>query len=136
MHVLRKKRFSALETLGLVALGAWCVQGIGHALSVPGVAPGQVAKASDVQQIVDAVTALEEKLQYVQVVQGAMDDLAGPHRVFEGVNVHVRSGGGATDDGGSLTGLGNLVVGYNEADAVTPQGRGGSHNLVVGEGHD
>jgi len=51
--------------------------------------------------------------------------------------VHVRSGSGATDDGvtsgGALTGLGNLVVGYNETTYAAP--RTGSHNLVVGWEH-
>ncbi len=57
--------------------------------------------------------------------------------IFDGCNVHVRSGSGATDgDSGSGTtvnGLGNLIVGYDEdggADDKT-----GSHNLVVGELH-
>jgi hypothetical protein len=31
---------------------------------------------------------------------------------FDGCNVNIRSGSGATD--GTLNGLGNLVVGYNE----------------------
>lgn len=51
--------------------------------------------------------------------------------VFTGVNVHIRSGVGFTDDPG--TGLGNLIVGYNENLFESP--RTGSHNLVVGPGH-
>ena len=53
MDALRRKRFSILETVGLAALGMWLVQGIAHALSIPGIAAGQVAHAADIQQIVD-----------------------------------------------------------------------------------
>jgi hypothetical protein len=59
--------------------------------------------------------------------------------IFEGANVHVRSGSGATDDGGTPTGLGNLVIGYDEAPQIprlpSPD-RAGSHNLIVGPGHE
>jgi len=104
--------------------------------------------------------------QFIHFVPGPINGLAGPHIIFEGVNVHVRSGSGSTDDGcsegnpacESLTGLGNLTVGYNEqlnasGDflAVCSDGRfdtevecesnggrwsqnhrSGSHNLIVG----
>lgn len=52
---------------------------------------------------------------------------------FEGVNLHVRNGGGSTY---SQNGRGNLIVGYNgvlENDFSAR--RDGSHNLVVGDGH-
>jgi hypothetical protein len=46
-------------------------------------------------------------------VEGALGDgLPGPNVVFQGVNVHVRNNAGRTE---SLDGLGNLIVGYNEA---------------------
>ena len=59
--------------------------------------------------------------------------------VFDGVNLQVVSGAGATD--AAVNGRGNLIVGYNEfpdpcdlpCDAA--QARVGSHNLVVGRGH-
>ncbi len=57
--------------------------------------------------------------------------LKGPHVIFTGANVHVRSGSGRTDDPGSASG--NLIVGYNEDPFGSP--RTGSHNLVVGAGH-
>ena len=75
---------------------------------------------------------------FVTVNNDEMDGLAGPHIIFEGANVHVRSGSGATDDSGVLTGLGNLVVGYNEDASLPgeqPENRTGSHNLVVGSEH-
>lgn len=52
--------------------------------------------------------------------------------VFTGANVFVQSGSGDTN--GAINGLGNLVVGYNEADG--DESRAGSHNLIVGEYHD
>ena len=65
-----------------------------------------------------AALTLEDLAQFVRVEEGPLDGLIGPHVIFEGANVHIRSGAGATDDGsaggGALTGLGNLVIGYNE----------------------
>jgi hypothetical protein len=73
------------------------------------------------------ITALEELLASVTLENGGQDF------VFTGVNVHVRSGSGYTN----LTpnGLGNLIVGYDEA---RPSGsdKSGSHNLVVGSNHN
>lgn len=60
---------------------------------------------------------------------------------FTGVNLYVRNGLGGTDgdaDGthdetpGTVNGLGNLIVGYNES--VADQ-RTGSHNLIIGARH-
>ena len=58
---------------------------------------------------------------------------------FEGCNVHVRNGVGATD--AAVNGLGNLIVGYDEdggtscADPFGCDIKNGSHNLVVGRHH-
>ncbi|MEL6342753.1 MAG: hypothetical protein AAFV53_06445 [Myxococcota bacterium] len=65
--------------------------------------------------------------------EGCMLYLDGTNLVSRGCNVHIESGSGATDDDGSLTGLGNLIVGYNEATSDTT--KTGSHNLIVGEHH-
>ncbi len=56
---------------------------------------------------------------------------------FAGVNVLVLNGLGATD---SINGVGNLIVGYDEASPTSgvfeqPSVKTGSHNLVVGAGH-
>lgn len=86
-------------------------------------------------------------LQFVHVEPGELEGLAGPHWVIEGANVHVRSGSGTTYEGCTsedpvclgLSGLGNLVIGYNEPRVIFAPleevGRTGSHNLVVGPGH-
>jgi hypothetical protein len=95
------------------------------------------------------VAAMEEILQYVRVEKEEMNFLAGPHWIIEGANVHVRSGSGGTRDGcgstdpdfpncESLSGLGNLIVGYNEKRItrnLPPEKRTGSHNIVVGPTH-
>jgi cell division protein FtsB len=63
----------------------------------------------------------------------------GPNITFSGANIHIVSGSGSTDDGMSvnpnatLTGLGNLIIGYNEVpDGLSLGDRGGAHNLVIG----
>jgi hypothetical protein len=78
------------------------------------------------------IVALETLLSCVTRNAGTLDGLAGPHVIFTGCNVHIRSGSGATSD--SVNGTGNLVVGYNEAPG-TPD-RGGSHNFIVGQKHN
>ena len=107
--------------------------------------------AARVAQLEAQVAAMEEILQFVYVETEEINNLARPHWIIEGANVHVRSGSGLTRDGcgpsdpdfpncESLTGLGNLIVGYNERRAdrgggPDPNIRTGSHNLVVGREH-
>jgi FtsZ-binding cell division protein ZapB len=65
----------------------------------------------------------------------------GPNIIFHGANIHIVSGSGATDDYGNPTGLGNLIIGYDDDPALrgtfplTSGDRGGSHNLVIGRGN-
>ena len=86
--------------------------------------------------VLDATLApLTSLATYVTVDTGTINDLAGPHIIFTGVNLHIRSG---HFSGNSYTqnGLGNLVLGYNEpSDSTFPAERDGSHNLVVGPNH-
>jgi len=51
--------------------------------------------------------------------------------IVRGCNLHVQSGGGATN--AIVNGLGNLIIGYNEV--LGTEVRTGSHNLVIGQGH-
>jgi hypothetical protein len=89
------------------------------------------ANATDIQTNTDALADLDASL-------GDLDELAGyvsvdpvSHDVFlEGANLHVRDGSGSTQ--GTATGLGNLVVGYDEDDG---DDKSGSHNLVIGPYH-
>ena len=96
-----------------------------------------------VAELETKVEALEALLQNVRLEPGEINRLAGPHLIIEGANLHVRSGSGSTDDGcaaaedfrcDSLTGLGNLIVGYNER-WLNQRNRPGSHNVVVGPYH-
>jgi hypothetical protein len=72
---------------------------------------------------------------YVAVDPNPENGLAGPHVIFYGANVHIVSGSGQTVD---TTGLGNLVVGYDEDShntEIIDGNRTGSHNLVIGTQH-
>jgi hypothetical protein len=71
---------------------------------------------------------------YISLDVNPINGVNGPHIIFSGANVHVRSGSGRTNDNNTLTGLGNLIVGYNEQQA-TAVSRTGSHNLIVGGEH-
>ena len=79
----------------------------------------------------------------MKVEPGDLNGVKGPHVVFTGVNLHLRSGRNATNDGGTLSGLGNLIVGYNETQAtpIVYDVAGcdriltGSHNIVTGSGN-
>lgn len=79
--------------------------------------------------------ALAELAKYVRVDPNPIYGLKGPHVIFHDANVHVQSGSGTTAEAGGLTGLGNLIVGYNELPVPLGGSRGGSHNLVVGPSH-
>ena len=84
---------------------------------------------------------------YVSVNPDAVYGMKGPNVFFTGANIHIVDGSGSTDDGiftdptKMLTGLGNLVIGYNEPRLNIVDGsqiltdRGGSHNLIVGQFH-
>lgn len=71
----------------------------------------------------------------------------GPNIIFSGANIHIVSGSGSTNDNGNPTGLGNLIIGYDEdpgtyvdsspfdnlpLSPLKSGDRGGSHNLVIG----
>jgi FtsZ-binding cell division protein ZapB len=75
---------------------------------------------------------------YVSVDLAMENGVRAPNIVFSGANVHIVSGSGATNDNGTLTGLGNLIIGYDENPPVSanPQYRKGSHNLIVGRGNE
>jgi len=86
-----------------------------------------------------AMKAMIELSPYMILDESTINGLKGPHVLFVGANVHIRSGSEKTSDGKALTGLGNLVIGYNEERPSrrkkSGKGRGGSHNLIVGDRH-
>jgi hypothetical protein len=69
--------------------------------------------------------------KYVSIDPNPINGVKGPNLIFRGVNVHVQSGSGATID--AATGLGNVIIGYNETDPAVGLPRNGSHNLVGGQ---
>ncbi len=94
------------------------------------------AQIADLQSRLDTVetnTALQMD-GHVRVDSNTINGAPGPHVIFQGVNVHIQNGEGRTRSSGS--GLGNLIVGYNEEPSTfEPGDRGGSHNLILGRNH-
>lgn len=89
---------------------------------------------SRLKEVESKPAGIPDLATYLKIDPNPINGVNGPHVVFTGANVHIRSGSGFTDDnisgGGTLKGLGNLIVGYNEN--ATGQTRTGSHNLVGG----
>lgn len=91
------------------------------------------------------IADLEDKTQYMSVNNSTLNGLVGPHVVFTGANIHIRSGEGCTNGATvppncitgpeTTNGRGNLIIGYDEAAGGDASGRGGSHNLVLGSYH-
>jgi hypothetical protein len=116
-------------------------------LALVGVALLSVARAQQPQQFLRITPEQSEILSHMSIVY--LDDGQGGQAKtirFTGVNVQVVNGLGSTsgtglpfDFVGATNGVGNLIVGYNEDKAfpsAPPKDRTGSHNLVVGYGHD
>ena len=92
-------------------------------------------------QLAVRMTAVEQKTQYVSV------DSSTKTMLITGANLQIVNGLGATNGfptnpssiDPTLTntnGLGNLIIGYNEANNIGfKEVRNGSHNLVVGKGN-
>ncbi len=92
---------------------------------------------------------LEQRVAYLENLLSNVTK-EGNEMFFDGVNINIRNGLGATNgyapDIGDVTpentnvnGLGNLVIGYNETDnsgEVPTRDKSGSHNLVIGLGHN
>ncbi len=84
-----------------------------------------VNNAQNISANSDAISAAGNVLRFVNVVEGELNGVTGPHFIIEGANVHVRSGAISQSTGEGCnsssavdcptrTGLGNLIVGYNE----------------------
>ena len=83
------------------------------------------AQQGQIASLTSRVAVLEEKTQFMSVL--------GDTTLFSGTNVQVVNGMGGTQ---TINGLGNLIVGYNNAAGMFGDERSGSHNLVVGDLHD
>ena len=96
-----------------------------------------VAVLLDRLAAVEANTALQLD-GHVSVVPDPLNGMPGPQVILEGVNVHIRNETRTTE--GTVDGLGNLIIGYNEepgfdGNVLQPGDRDGSHNLVIGYGN-
>jgi hypothetical protein len=81
-----------------------------------------------------AEAALGSSVDSLEALTAPMS-LSGTELTFTGVNVRIVSGSGSTDDnvgsGGTLTGLGNLIIGYPPLNNAISHS--GSHNVVLGD---
>jgi hypothetical protein len=96
---------------------------------------------AEVKSLQTQLTAIQQnnalKLgPFVTVDVNPRNDVIGPNIVFTGANIHIVSGSGATSDNNNPTGLGNLIIGYNEVWGLAGWAysgyRGGVHNLIMG----
>jgi hypothetical protein len=99
---------------------------------------------TQVKALQTQITALQNQLAaakpvlalapFVSIDPNPENGVRGPNIIFTGANIHIVSGLGATNDDGNPSGLGNLILGYNEppGTGLNPGDRGGSHNLVLG----
>jgi len=155
------KGSSFRRTFGLTVLGSLIAAGFLVALApMPARAEddeGEVhkeietleAKVASLQATISAlqgqISSLQSQLAVVQsnpvlalgpfvtVDPNAEIGVAGPHITFKGANIHIVSGSGFTDDNDNPTGLGNLIIGYDEPPgSLSSTDRSGSHNLVIG----
>ncbi len=106
--------------------------------TVAGLQAGQAALEGDVATLEGTVAdllAAQGTLQYMTVDENPINGMPGPHIIIEGANLHIRSGEGQTVT--SLTGRGNVVIGYNEPPPGGLLGgeRDGTHNLIIGPEH-
>ena len=120
-------------------LDAAIAQEAGERAAADTVLDGRIDSEAAARDAFDAtlapLTALAPLATYVTVDTGTLDGLAGPHVIFTGANVHIRSGHSSRNSF-VQNGRGNLVLGYNEpSDSSFPVERAGSHNLVVGPNH-
>ncbi|MCA9772949.1 MAG: hypothetical protein KC466_11120 [Myxococcales bacterium] len=133
MEFFSKKRLSLAEGSILAAAAALFVTVLAYAIPAPIVfVAGTSAKAAEVNQ---NFADIYDVLQYFTVDHS---DPLHPRIVIEGANVQIVSGAGSTSEGdcvgGGCSGLGNLIVGYNESSGG--EFRTGAHNVIVGANHE
>ena len=96
------------------------------------------ADGADGKDGIDGASISAADLARITVLETTFSGVSrlGPNLVFDGMNVYVRNGMGATD-AIPVNGLGNLIIGYNEpiVGGIQSQ-KTGSHNLIVGRGHN
>lgn len=106
---------------------------VGAVLGALGLSVTAAQSPLSAQQALTLTAEQREILSHMSLVD--LDDGLGNARrtiQISGVNVRLVNGAGAT---ATQNGVGNLIVGYNEPTVASGE-RTGSHNLVVGRGHD
>jgi predicted nucleic acid-binding Zn-ribbon protein len=99
---------------------------------VTGFAADVQSNSADVAAVVSSQSTQDTRLSALEAKTASMstDTIDGRAAVvFDAVNLHLRSGSGST--AGTVNGLGNLVIGYDEA-RTTGSDKSGSHNIVFG----
>ena len=105
-------------------------------------AAGRAAADTILQTNIDNAVppALLDLANYVSVNLSTIKELSGPHIIFTGANIHIRSGRVPALTYGT-NGVGNVVIGYNgtvispDEPPIASGERSGSHNLIIGDGH-
>jgi hypothetical protein len=121
--VQRRLRLWRILTCGVLGLGPVCLL---PPWGLDAQAPGGSSQGSLWQR----VSAIERTLRHVTSVTGEGGQ---PEVVITGANLRIVNGLRAT---ATANGLGNLIVGYNEPRDDGDNERTGSHNVVVGLGHN
>ena len=154
IRTITRRQYTGSQILSLFVTLGLLVTAVVSAVEIPNIfQAGETARADQVnanfQVLANEIESLEDQLadlaalsSFIRVETGEINGMAGPHVIIEGANLHVRSGSGFTyddiDPDVPLTGLGNLVIGYNEVPTVgafLDGDRAGSHNLVLGTGN-
>jgi hypothetical protein len=151
-----KRGFSAKKQSDLISICALAI--FGSVVSLAPVSARAQGVPAEIAELKAQVAALQSQVKTLQTQLAAVQSnnalkldkfvtvdpnpengVKGPNIKFTGANIHILSGSGVTDDhlstGGSLTGLGNLIIGYDELFPNQVAKRGGSHNLVIGRFH-
>jgi len=99
-----------------------------NSVQTTGFDPAQNASSGEVQALRDSLSAMKTRFAAIESLLQHFSR-SGNEVYITGANLNIRSGGGNTN--ASVNGLGNIVVGYNEARA-SGSNKTGSHNIIVG----
>jgi hypothetical protein len=137
-RVLGGAAFAAVMGAVLLAPGNRAAIAQGYGITMQQLAARMTADESNITNLQTRATTLEGKTQFMTA------DATGKWTIFNGCNVFIRNGLGATNgnpkdpantDNAATNGLGNLIIGYNLMGNFRGDNRTGSHNLILGDGN-